>query len=158
MTSIKDKPNKYPLPPLLTVGMIGICYLMEHFLSLEWLPSLVISIMRPVGWIVIGLAIAIDVWAMTTFRQHHANIMPHKAATQLLNSGPFAYSRNPIYLANIMLITGLGLAFGNLWMLLGAPVLILLLRELAIKREEAHLEANFQQAWQDYEEQVRRWI
>ena len=69
--------------------------------------------------------------------------MPHKAASQLMMSGPFAHSRNPIYLANVMLVTGFGFALGSRWYLFGAVVLFFLLSELAIKREETAFGSQF---------------
>ncbi len=155
--SIKERPNKYPLPPLLTVGMLVACYFLDKYLTLGWEPEKVTNFMRYTGYGLIIVAISIDVWSFLTFRKYRANIMPHKAASQLMMSGPFAHSRNPIYLANVMLVTGFGFALGSRWFLLGAVVLFFLLSELAIKREEKHLEANFPKEWEDYKKLVRRW-
>ncbi|MDA8870851.1 isoprenylcysteine carboxylmethyltransferase family protein, partial [Rhizobiaceae bacterium] len=115
-------------------------------------------VMGYVGIAVISLAIALDVWAALTFRRHAANIMPHRAASTLIESGPFALSRNPIYLANVMLTLGVGLALDSRWFLLGAAALILVLQRFAIMREEAHMATLFGQAWQEYTLRVRRWI
>ncbi len=156
--SIKDKPNKYPLPPLITVGALIICWLLDRFLPLGWEPENVSDFMRATGGLLIACAIALDVWAFMTFRTNNANMMPHKAASQLLMTGPFAHSRNPIYLANVMIVTGFGFALGSRWFLFGAAILFLLLQELAIKREEKHMEANFGAQWNDYTKAVRRWI
>lgn len=158
MSDIKDSPNKYPLPPLLTIGMLVACYFLDRFLPIGWEPDEVTNFMRGTGVLILVVAIGIDVWSFLTFRKYRANIMPHKAASQLLMSGPFAHSRNPIYLANVMLVTGFGFALGSRWYLFGAVVLFFLLSELAIKREERHLEANFPDAWADYKKLVRRWI
>ena len=80
-------------------------------------------------------------------RRHRANILPHRAATTLVTSGPFALSRNPIYLGNTLLLAGAGVMFGNVWFLLGAIGSAWLVTVLAIRREEAHLEARFGEAW-----------
>lgn len=158
MSSLKESPNKYPLPPMLTVGMLVLCYLLDTFLPLGWEPEQVTGFMRSAGALLIVVALALDVWAFLTFRKHQANMMPHKPATELLTSGPFAHSRNPIYLANVLLVAGFGFALGSRWFLFGAVALFFLLGELVIKREEKHLEANFPTAWADYQKLVRRWI
>ena len=158
MSSLKEKPNKYPLPPLLTVGMAVLCYLLDTFLPLGWEPEQVSNLMRGSGILLIVVAIALDIWAFMTFRKHAANMAPHRAATMLLTTGPFAHSRNPIYLGNVLLVAGLGFALGSRWFIFGAVALFFLLGELVIKREEKHLEANFPQAWADYQKLVRRWI
>ena len=116
------------------------------------------ALLRSAGWLLIVVAIALDIWAFLTFRKHSANMMPHKAATHLLTSGPFAHSRNPIYLANVLIVAGIGFAIGSRWFILGAVVLFFLLSELVIKREESHLETKFGQSWLDYKNLVRRWI
>ena len=158
MSSFKDKPNTIPWPPILTLGMLGVCYLLDRFLPLGWEPEQVSLFMRGTGLFILLLAVLLDIWTLLTFRKHGANVMPNKAASQLLMTGPFAHSRNPIYLANVMIIAGFGFALGSRWFLIGAIVLYFLLSELAIKREEKHLEANFPQAWADYKKLVRRWI
>ena len=141
MSSLKESPNKYPLPPMLTVGILVLCYLLDTFLPLGWEPEQVTGFMHSTGYLLI--VVALDIWAFRTFRKYQANMMPHKPVTQLLTTGPFAHSRNPIYLANVLLVAGFGFALGSRWFLFGAVVLFFLLGELVIKREEKHLQANF---------------
>ena len=155
---MQDSPNKYPLPPLLTVGTLCLCWLLDRYLPLGWEPEQVSTFMRGTGWLLIACAIALDVWAFLTFRKFNANIMPNRPATKLLMNGPFAHSRNPIYLANVALTAGVGFALGSRWFLLGAAVLYFLLVELAIKREEKHMATKFGAQWTDYTKSVRRWI
>ena len=158
LSDLKARPNKYPLPPILTVGTLICCALLDRFLPLGWEPDQVGLVMRSTGILLIVVAIALDIWALATFRRHRANMMPHKAASQLLMDGPFAHSRNPIYLANVMIVAGFGFALGSRWFVLGAVLLFFLLSELAIKREEKHMGANFANQWLDYKKLVRRWI
>ena len=158
MKDLKSTPNTFPWPPVLTISMLVGCYLLDLFLPLGWEPEDVSVFMRGTGVLLIVVAIAVDIWALLTFRKNRANIMPHKAASQIMMSGPFAHSRNPIYLANVMLVAGFGFALGSRWFVFGAVALFFLLGELAVKREEKHLEANFPQAWADYKKLVRRWV
>lgn len=158
MSSIKESPNRYPLPPILTLGMLVLCYVLGKIVPIGWAQQDVSVFMRSAGGALIAFAVMLDVWALLTFRKHSANIMPNKAATKLLTTGPFSFSRNPIYLANVLIVAGFGFALGSRWFLFGAVVLFFLLSEFVIKREEKHLEANFPQAWADYSQLVRRWI
>jgi protein-S-isoprenylcysteine O-methyltransferase Ste14 len=75
-----------------------------------------------------------------------------------VTSGPFALSRNPIYLGNTLLITGAALLFASPWLLAAACVAAALVRVLAIRREEAHLAAQFGSVWTDYTQRTRRWL
>ncbi len=152
-------PNKWPLPPLLTVGMILLCVLLNRLVPNTWSgsgdPG---GALFYLGIALVMAGLTLDIWAFTTFRRHRANIRPDRAATALIMDGPFAFSRNPIYLANVLLIAGIGFAIDNRWMLLGGAVLYILLQELAIKREEKHMEAQFGAQWLDYTKAVRRWV
>jgi protein-S-isoprenylcysteine O-methyltransferase Ste14 len=158
MPPIKDSPNKYPLPPILTIGMLVLCYGLGRMFPLGWQQEDVTLLMRSAGAALIVVALGFNVWAFFTFRKHNANIMPNRAATRLLTTGPYAHSRNPIYLGDVFLVAGFGFLLGSRWYLFGAAILFFLLSELVIKREEKHLEANFPQAWSDYKNLVRRWI
>ena len=100
----------------------------------------------------------LDVWAFRTLRRHRTTILPHAGASALVTEGPFGLSRNPIYVGNLLLIVGVGLAAGRPWFVLLSPALALALRELAIVREERHLAARFGAAWRAYAARVRRWV
>ena len=90
--------------------------------------------------------------------RHRANILPHRAATALITSGPFAVSRNPIYLGNVLLTVGLALAVNNAWLLPAAGLGAFLLATLAIGREETHLEAVFGSRFEAYKRRISRWF
>ena len=104
------------------------------------------------------LAISIVAWAFITFKNIDTTIMPNQAASHLATNGPFRWSRNPIYVADIILISGIALASGNAWMLITAAIAIFAIEEFAIKREEMHLKAKFGQDWNEYARRVRRWV
>ena len=110
------------------------------------------------GWLMVALAIAMDIWVLLIFKNHKTNIRPDRPAETLVTSGPFAFSRNPIYVGNVAIILGLALAKGSVWYFLLAPLVLLLIRELAIKREELHMSVRFEDAWTNYTKQVRRWL
>ena len=88
-------------------------------------------------------AIALDVTAALAFRRHRTTILPHRGATALVTDGPFAKSRNPIYVANTLLVSGAGLLFGVGWLVLAGLAGAVLTQKLAIEREERHLAARF---------------
>ncbi|MEP1208747.1 MAG: isoprenylcysteine carboxylmethyltransferase family protein [Rhizobiaceae bacterium] len=158
MSSLKESPNKYPLPPILTFGMLVLCLLLDTYMPLGWEPEQVTNLMRGAGILLIVVSLGLMFWTFRTFRKFSANMMPNRPASQLLTTGPFAHSRNPIYLGDVLLVAGFGFLLGSRWFLFGAVVLFFLLGEMVIKREEKHLEANFPEAWADYSKLVRRWI
>lgn len=157
MIDTAEKPNSIPWPPIILVASIAAGWLLMYLLPIPIIqaPS---NAMRMGGTLIIALAIALDIWTMLTFKKQKTTVLPHKAASNLATSGPFAISRNPIYLANVMIVFGLALRWNNMWLILMAAVCGYLILNLAIKREEAHLAAKFPEEWAHYSGIVRRWI
>lgn len=107
---------------------------------------------------VIAIGLGLDLWAMATMMRTRTNILPNRAAGRLVTQGPFAISRNPIYLGNTMLMFGIGLAFNVLWLLPLGICAAALVERLAIRREEAHLALMFGPEWVAYATTTARWL
>jgi protein-S-isoprenylcysteine O-methyltransferase Ste14 len=110
---------------------------------------------------VLGLALllaglGLDIAAMAVMARSRANILPHRAATALVTTGPFAWSRNPIYLGNTVALCGAGLAFANPWFLVTALASAVAVNRLATLREEAHLSRRFGAEWDAYRRRAAR--
>ncbi|MYZ49510.1 methyltransferase family protein [Propylenella binzhouense] len=155
---IAESPNRVPWPPIVLFGALGLGFALGAVVPLPWLEGRARDIAFGAGLLMVTAALVIDMRVTRIFRRHGTTLLPHRGADALATDGPFAWSRNPIYLGNLVLIAGVGLAAGELWHLVLVPVAALLLERLAIVREEAHLEAKFGQAWRDYARRVRRWI
>jgi protein-S-isoprenylcysteine O-methyltransferase Ste14 len=149
-------PNRIPWPPILfgaaAVAAVGLGMLVP---GPDWLRAPILAI---IGWIVLIAGLVLDIAAMATMARQRANILPHRAATALVTGGPFAWSRNPIYLGNTIAMTGAVLAFANPWFLPAAVLAALAVTRLAILREEAHLAARFGEAWEAYCRRTGRWV
>ncbi|WP_422369922.1 methyltransferase family protein [Hoeflea sp.] len=154
MNERRIRPNVIPWPPLLIVGLTALAIALQMVFPLD--PGFAWS--RMLGAVLIVSALAIDLWAMKTLNDGRTTILPHRGSSHLVTKGPFQFSRNPIYLANFILMTGLGLFFANGWMVLLAPVDAALTHLLAVRREENHLIAMFGFEYEAYCRRVRRWI
>ncbi|MBI5752597.1 MAG: isoprenylcysteine carboxylmethyltransferase family protein [Hydrogenophilales bacterium] len=110
------------------------------------------------GWALIALGFAGFAWALSAIWGNHTTVNPYKAATSLVTSGPFRYSRNPIYVSDWLVYVGVMLLMQTAWPLLFAPVVWGVMRYAVIAHEEAHLEAKFGGAYRDYTARVRRWF
>ncbi len=110
------------------------------------------------GWLLIGLGLAGMTWALASIWRHHTTVNPYKAATNLVTQGPFAWSRNPIYVSDWFVYFGVTLLLGTAWALLLAPVVWAIMRFGVIRHEEAHLLAKFGDEYQNYCRRVRRWL
>ncbi|MEO3999106.1 isoprenylcysteine carboxylmethyltransferase family protein [Mesorhizobium sp. CAU 1732] len=158
MTDIRDSPNTLPWPPVIIVAAVALAILAHWLMPLPWLPMQLAEFFFAIGWLVVAGAIAIDIAAMRAMSRARTTIMPHRGSDHLVTGGPFAFTRNPLYLGNTMLMVGVGLISGILWFILLAPVAAFATQKLAIEREERHLELRFGKKFRDYSKKVRRWI
>ncbi|MEM1275680.1 MAG: isoprenylcysteine carboxylmethyltransferase family protein [Pseudomonadota bacterium] len=110
------------------------------------------------GRILILLGIFLILWAAVAFRRARTTIIPKQRPSALVDSGPFKYSRNPIYLADLLILAGWSISHG-LTVASGATFALLFVLEWRfIRKEEDVLEADLGQPYLDYKARVRRWI
>ncbi len=153
----EEAPSRIPWPPILLVAAPIAGWATERLAPVDW-PILQSAAARGVGIILAILALATIGWAALELRRARTTIRPDAGATTLVTSGPFRFSRNPIYLADCLGLLGLGLILHVPWIALMVPVFAGLVTWLAIKPEEQHLEINFGQAYRDYKHSTRRWL
>ena len=154
----EDRPSAFPWPPVLLVGFVLLGVALGMIVPLGWPAGMWGDLLTCLGLFLIIVALIIDVSAMRTMAAARTTVLPHKKSDHLVTKGIFRFSRNPIYVANVMLIAGIGLFFGNWWLVLVAPIDGFATQKLAIEREEAHLEARFGKTYRDYKKSVNRWI
>lgn len=158
MSTTDDRPNRLPWPPMIYVSAAALALVLNWLAPLPWISGPFGEFLFAVGWLVVAGALAIDIAAMRAMRRARTTIMPNKGSDHLVTSGPFSFTRNPIYVGNTMLMIGIGLIAGIVWFLLLAPVAAYATTKLAIEREERHLDARFGRKYRDYRKKVRRWI
>ena len=97
-------------------------------------------------------------WATAHFYAHKMRVISLEPQETLITSGPYRFSRNPLYLGgNVFIFFGAALLFGSPTALVVTAIHIPLM-DLFIRREERQLERVFGGAWQDYKKRVRRWL
>ena len=121
-----------------------------------------IPLVAKVAWITVpvfmGLACAIIALSYREFAKARTSLRPDRGANALIRTGPFRYSRNPLYLAVCLLIVGIGVWVNSLWILVMLIPLFLVMSRAVIAREERFLEHKFGQEYLDYRVSVRRWL
>jgi len=110
------------------------------------------------GRIVIVVGGLLMVWAQIVFRRHGTTTDHSKPTTALITGGPFRFSRNPIYLALILIFTGLSLAYGNAWGLIMTVLFLIAIARFTIRPEEEYLAREFGADYSRYRRRVRRWL
>ena len=97
-------------------------------------------------------------WADGTFKRWETAVNPDNPATTLVTSGPYRFSRNPMYLAFILIQAGIGLVVNSWWLFIALLPAWIILRWGVIAREEQYLAERFGDAYLDYKTAVRRWL
>ncbi len=110
------------------------------------------------GCLLVIVGFLLRVWATFGFYEHRMKVISLAPQEILITSGPYRFSRNPLYLGgNVFIFFGASL-------LLGSPTTLFItaihlpLMDLFIRREEKQLEKKFGEQWERYEQLVRRWI
>ena len=110
------------------------------------------------GLPVLVLGGLLAIWGKRTLQRAGTNVDPALPATVLVVTGPFRFSRNPMYLARTLLYAGLALVMNTLWPLIALAPLLVLIQYGVIYREERYMHAKFGNAYRQYQAQVRRWL
>ncbi len=133
------------------------------FAALAWAQSRWLPLID-LGWpgTVAGLAlvfagVALLALSARQFRRHRTTILPRETPQAMITSGVYAISRNPIYLADAMILAGLALIWDAASLLL-VPVFVAVLTRRFILGEEAGMLARFGAGFTAYAARVRRWI
>ena len=121
-----------------------------------------IPLAAKLAWIAVpmfmGGAVAIIALSYREFAKAKTSVRPDRGAHALIRTGPFRYSRNPLYVAVSLLIVGIGIWVNSLWVLVMLIPMIVVMSRAVIAREERYLEHKFGQEYLDYRASVRHWI
>ncbi|MDF1809211.1 MAG: isoprenylcysteine carboxylmethyltransferase family protein [Phycisphaerales bacterium] len=134
--------------------------LIAIFLVARFVPSIVdVNIAwHYAGYIIIGAAIGIIIVCSLEFKKHQTTIHPSHTPTALIQSGPYSFSRNPIYLAMAIILIGCTIVLGNLVALPIVLVFVGVITLLFIEPEEKTLKAEFGVQYEHYCNSTHRWI
>jgi len=131
-------------------------------LAFNWLvPLPFLPADLPAGWLgamVFVLALALVAWAIVTITWAGSNVPTNLPTTTIVESGPYRFTRNPIYLSMFLALIGLAIAFDNLWLVMMLVPFALVIRFGVVAREEAYLERKFGDDYRGYRSRVRRWL
>lgn len=139
--------------------MLGLMLVLGFGLRALWpLPFVAPGAAWIIGPVVVVIAIGVFIWAAATMHRGGATIPTGRPTDVIVSTGPYRFSRNPIYAAMVALLVGLAVAVNTLWFLALAVLAATLLQWGVISREEAYLERKFGSAYRSYRARVRRWL
>jgi protein-S-isoprenylcysteine O-methyltransferase Ste14 len=148
---------KFPPPVLFVLGAL-IGWQLHRMYPLPIVATGRTAVTSGLGWFGLIAGFLFSAWGFLTFRLAGTAIVPVAPATRIVDSGPYRFSRNPMYLGMTAMLIGGSILANNLWMLLTLPLALLLLYRFVIRREEAYLNAAFPAEYGAYRSRVRRFI
>jgi protein-S-isoprenylcysteine O-methyltransferase Ste14 len=111
-----------------------------------------------IGCLLLGAGFLLRVWATFYFHKNGMKVISLMPQRALVTSGPYRFSRNPLYLGgNVFIFLGAALLLGSP-AALAITILHLPFVELFIRREEKQLEQQFGEDWRRYKSRVGRWV
>jgi protein-S-isoprenylcysteine O-methyltransferase Ste14 len=113
---------------------------------------------RWAGAVVSLASVNFVVWIAWIFHRADTTIKPFQESSALLQTGPYRFSRNPIYLGLVGVLLGVAIFFGSMTPWFVIPFFVAILHFRFVLVEEAMLGRTFGAAYADYRRQVRRWL
>lgn len=141
-------------PPLVLLAAIVLGVVLNSIWPLPFIPSALVL----AGPVIVFAAVLLFVLSLREFRAAGTSVRGSERTTTIVRTGPYRFSRNPIYLAFVLFLLGLALWLNNLWLLVGLAAFAGVISIVVIPREERFLERNFQPQYSEYKATVRRWI
>jgi len=142
-------------PPLIYGGTLLLGLLLGTVLPTPFISA-------PLRWIVafvfLALAAVFVAWPILLMTRAGTSPIPETPTTAIVTRGPYAFTRNPIYLGMAFGYAGVAIGVNSLLtLLLLIPVLFVINRGV-IEREERYLERKFGDSYRQYKARVRRWL
>jgi protein-S-isoprenylcysteine O-methyltransferase Ste14 len=149
-----DSPGVWFPPPL----WYALAVLIGALLERRWpLPIAAGPLITTAGVFVIG-SIALAFVSMYRFRRSNTSIVPIRPAGALVLSGPYQYTRNPMYVSLALLTIGSALFLGTWWPIVLLVPTLTIVQLFVILPEERYLRRRFGSEYEAYTRRVRRWL
>jgi protein-S-isoprenylcysteine O-methyltransferase Ste14 len=146
----KLKWSNIPIPEGHVIGLVlGIALHIWRpldFLQTTWLGSIV-------GGSILLAGILLAAWAVTTVKE-----IDIEKPTTIITTGPYAFSRNPMYLAWTLIYLATTILVNTWWLIILLPMPLLLTHLYIVYREERQLEQKFGEEYRQYRARVRRYL
>jgi protein-S-isoprenylcysteine O-methyltransferase Ste14 len=142
--------------------VFGIPFLISlalHFICpFSFPPGILKQALIPAGVILSIVGMVFLFLARREFSRHRQPTDPGQPTSQIIRSGVFAISRNPLYLGASVFLIGIALTFNLLWSVVTLPPSMVLCHYLLILPEEQYLARKFGSEYETYFASVNRWL
>jgi protein-S-isoprenylcysteine O-methyltransferase Ste14 len=142
-------------PPHWTLILLGAEFALHY-----WLPvrAVIPEPLRWAGIVVIALGVALIGWAAALFKRNKTGIVPFTESTAVVESGPYRFTRNPMYVGMALILLGSAILMRTLTPLAAPLAFVLIIHHRFIVHEEAHMERAMGPPYLAFKSRVRRWL
>lgn len=143
------------LPPVYFLAALVLMVALHFLLPLA---QIVPAPYRYLGAAPIVAGLLVNLWADGCFKRFQTTIKPFQESSHLVETGPYRYSRNPMYVGLVLMLLGAFLLLGSLGPIVILPAFVWLITTRFIAVEEQMLATRFGDAYRQYQARVRRWL
>jgi protein-S-isoprenylcysteine O-methyltransferase Ste14 len=146
-------------PPIVAIVTIIVGYVLGRLLPLTPDSALPTPERYWIGGLVcVAAVLGLVVWPARQFQETGQDPKPWTPTPEILVSGAYRFTRNPMYLGMVVFCLGFAVILAEAWVLVLTPVCGWVIYYTAIRHEEAYLEEKFGESYRAYKQTVRRWI
>ncbi len=142
-------------PPLVYLAPLAVGYAFSRLYPVRFLPPVMADVL---GGILLALWLAVAIPAILMFRRARTSINPRVPTMALVSTGPFRFTRNPMYLGLALGYSGVAILTQAWWAFVLLPLVLVVIQRTVIEREERYLERKFGSDYLRYRQRVRRWL
>ena len=154
MADKHDRPGVIAPPPLIFLAFLALGW----WLARKLLPPIDVPYGVAIGAVLVVAALAFAIWAAATMLRARTHVDPFRPTLAIVTSGPFRWTRNPLYLSMAVTYVGVALMLHAVAAVLLLPVALIVIVVGVIRREERYLERKFGAEYLAYRGRVRRWL
>lgn len=143
------------VPPVYFLVALVLMFISSYYFPVS---HLIYVPLRVFGILLAVAGVVLSGWSIMLFRQAGTPLHPFEKPAVLVRTGPYKYSRNPIYLGMLFILTGTWIALGTFTPLFVLLLFFYIIQEAFVKQEELFLEEHLGDDYRQYCRSVRRWI
>tara|TARA_B100000963_G_scaffold189336_1_gene164755 strand:- start:328 stop:765 length:438 start_codon:yes stop_codon:yes gene_type:complete len=143
---------KLSFPPVITLACLGVQFILYVMIPLE------VNLSMLLGLISLFCSVGLIVWSAKELKNNETTILPDGEPEKIVTSGPFKYTRNPIYLGMAGILIASAFLMQSLSALLIPVLFVSIIENTWIPHEETKLKEKFKEDWNAYSESTKRWL
>ncbi|MEO8910127.1 MAG: isoprenylcysteine carboxylmethyltransferase family protein [Gemmatimonadaceae bacterium] len=156
--SIRIRPAmRFPVPWVFILAyLIGL--VAELFVPVGIASPVFSRIGFPAGLCLVAVGMAFALSALAIFRKRSTTTIPHAKPTSLATSGPYRFTRNPMYVGLTLIYIGVAGTRAEIWPLILLPLVLVYVNFVVIPFEERRMQDVFGDDCGSYRTRVRSWL